>query len=120
MGPACSTTMGTNAANLGLRRPELSSKNLGIDAHAFIAGVPADAVGEIHLAGHARNGDVLVDDHGAAVSDPVWELYRFALRRIGPRPTLIEWDTRIPALSRLVEESQRASRLLGEVRGLAA
>jgi uncharacterized protein (UPF0276 family) len=98
----------------------VSSRNLGIDAHAFIAGLPRDRVGEIHLAGHARNGEVLVDDHGSAVCDEVWELYRLALARFGPLPTLIEWDTHIPALSRLVAEAARAQAVQEEVLGLAA
>lgn len=99
--------------------------NLGIDARAFLEAMPPDRVGEIHLAGHARvaktgQRPVLVDDHGSAVCDEVWDLYRFALALLGPRPTLIEWDTDIPALSRLVEESQRADRMLGDSRGIAA
>jgi uncharacterized protein len=103
----------------------VSSRNLGIDARAFIAGLPRDAVGEIHLAGHAvaqgADGDeVLIDDHGSAVCDAVWELYRLALARFGPLPTLIEWDTQIPALSRLVAEAARADAILEERRGLAA
>jgi hypothetical protein len=103
----------------------VSACNLGIDARAFIAGLPRDSVGEIHLAGHARvatssAGEILIDDHGSAVCDPVWELYRLALARYGAVPTLIEWDTNIPELSRLVAESQRADYLLGEVHGIAA
>jgi uncharacterized protein len=96
----------------------VSAMNLGLDAHAFIAGLPrAD---EIHLAGHARHGSVLVDDHGSAVCDDVWKLYRAALARFGPRPTLIEWDTHIPALSQLVAEADRAQEILEEAHGLAA
>jgi len=53
----------------------VSSKNLGLDAERFIAGVPAASVREIHLAGHARNGAVLIDDHGSAVCAEVWQLY---------------------------------------------
>ncbi len=98
----------------------VSSRNLGIDARAFIAGLPRDRVGEIHLAGHARNGDVLVDDHGSAVCDEVWELYRVALTRFGPLPTLIEWDTNIPPLQRLVAEAARAQAVQEDVLGLAA
>jgi uncharacterized protein len=96
----------------------VSARNLGIDARAFISGLPR--VDEIHLAGHARLDQVLVDDHGSEVSDEVWELYRFALARFGPRPTLIEWDTNIPALSRLVAEADRAQTLIEEAHGLAA
>lgn len=98
----------------------VSSRNLGIDAHAFIDGLPADAVGEIHLAGHADNDGVLVDDHGSAVCDAVWDLYRHALARLGPRPTLIEWDTNIPALPRLMDEARRADLILRAGHGLAA
>jgi uncharacterized protein (UPF0276 family) len=98
----------------------VTARNLGVDAQAFIAGLPAELVGEIHLAGHARNGEVLVDDHGSAVCDEVWELYRQALRRFGPVATLIEWDTNIPPLSRLVAEARFADGILGEMHGLAA
>jgi uncharacterized protein (UPF0276 family) len=98
----------------------VSSKNLGLDARAFIAGLPVGSVGEIHLAGHVRNGDVLIDDHGSQVCEDVWQLYRLALARFGAVPTLIEWDTNIPALSTLVAESRRADLIMGELRGLAA
>ncbi len=98
----------------------VSSRNLGLDAHAFIEGLPLGGVGEIHLAGHARNGAVLIDDHGSQVCEEVWQLYRHAIARFGAVPTLIEWDTNIPALATLVAESQRADRMLGELRGLAA
>jgi uncharacterized protein len=98
----------------------VSSKNLGIDAGAFIAGLPVRDVAEIHLAGHARNGSVLIDDHGSAVCEEVWRLYAQAIARFGALPTLIEWDNDIPPLATLVAESQRADSMLGERRGLAA
>jgi uncharacterized protein len=98
----------------------VSARNLGIDARAFIDGVPATAVGEIHLAGHAVSDGVLIDDHGSRVCDDVWALYRHAIDRLGPRPTLIEWDTDIPPLETLVAEAARADAILGEARGLAA
>lgn len=103
----------------------VSSRNLGIDARAFIEGLPRESVGEIHLAGHARVtteqlGEVLIDDHGSAVCDEVWELYRFAIARLGARPTLIEWDTQIPVLARLADEARRADAILGELHGIAA
>ena len=98
----------------------VSSQNLGLDALAYINGLPPDSVGEVHLAGHARAGDVLIDDHGSHVCDAVWELYRHAVTRFGALPTLIEWDTNIPSLSTLVAEARRADLILGEARGLAA
>ena len=63
---------------------------------------------------------MLIDDHGSQVCEEVWQLYRHAIARFGALPTLIEWDTNIPALATLVAESQRADRMLGELRGLAA
>src|SRR5262249_32019413 len=75
-------------------------------AAASIAAVPAAAVGEIHLAGHSTRDiegtPLRIDDHGSAVADPVWALYESALGRLGPVPTLIEWDSAIPALAVLV------------------
>src|SRR6185436_11030264 len=98
----------------------VSAQNLGLDAHAYIDGLPAGSVREFHVAGHARNGNVLVDDHGSQVCAEVWELLRLAVARFGPQPTLVEWDNNIPSLATLVAESQRADQLLGERRGLAA
>lgn len=98
----------------------VSSRNLGLDARAFISGLPRGAVHEIHLAGHTDNGGVLIDDHGSRVCAQVWDLYAFAIARFGPLPTLIEWDTNIPELSVLAAEAARADELLETTRGLAA
>jgi len=98
----------------------VNAHNLGVDPAAYFAGLPAGSVREIHLAGHARNGALLIDDHGSRVCDEVWQLYRRALARFGPQPTLIEWDSNIPSLATLVGESQRADVILGERHGLAA
>ena len=64
--------------------------------------------GEIHLAGHGAQQGLVVDDHGAPVADAVWQLYVHTLRRFGPVPTLIEWDTRLPAFDRLLAEARQA------------
>jgi uncharacterized protein (UPF0276 family) len=98
----------------------VSSQNLGQDAARFIDSLPLGSVREIHVAGHARNGAVLIDDHGSQVCEPVWALYRRAIARFGAVPTLVEWDNNIPALEVLVAEARRADNILGEVRGLAA
>jgi uncharacterized protein len=98
----------------------VSSRNLGLDARAFISGLARGTVHEIHLAGHTDNGGVLIDDHGSRVCAQVWDLYAFAIARFGPLPTLIEWDTNIPELSVLAAEAARADELLEATRGLAA
>jgi uncharacterized protein (UPF0276 family) len=95
----------------------VSCANLGEDPEAYLAALPPDSIGEIHLAGHARNDadghTILIDDHGSRVAGPVWDLYERAVARFGPVPTLVEWDTDIPALDVLLEEAQTAERILG-------
>jgi len=98
----------------------VNAHNLGSDARACIAGLPVGSVREFHVAGHARNGNVLIDDHGSQVCAEVWELLRLAVARFGPLPTLVEWDNDIPPLATLVAESRRADDILRERRGLAA
>ena len=65
-------------------------------------------VAEIHLAGHIDCGDIVIDDHGSRVKPPVWALYQHAIQRFGNTPTLIEWDTDIPALDVLLAEAAMA------------
>ena len=94
----------------------VSGRNLGFDPAAYLDAVPADAVGEIHLAGHAQDEiwgpDLLIDTHGAPISEPVWALYQRLIDRIGPRPTLIERDDNIPDFAELMVERNRAHSLL--------
>lgn len=94
----------------------VNAVNHGFDPMEWLASVPAKRVGEIHLAGYDRDPDsgMLVDTHGLAVHPPVWALYRVALERLGPRPTLIEWDTDIPDLDTLLAEAARANAMLVE------
>lgn len=90
----------------------VNSVNHGFDAGAALAAIPRACVHEIHLAGHTRGEVCLIDDHGSRVSDEVWTLYEAALARLGPVRTLIEWDTRIPALDVLIGEAHRAQKSL--------
>ena len=83
-------------------------RNLGVDAEAFIKTIPAEAVQEYHLAGYSVRDGCLVDTHNHPIYPEVWELYEYVLQHIGPRPTLIEWDTDIPALSILRAEAEKA------------
>lgn len=98
----------------------VSGRNLGFDTIAYLDALPVEAVGEIHLAGHAVNDadgrTVLIDDHGSPVAHEVWRLYEHALARFGPRATLIEWDTDIPALPVLLAEAAAAAAHLDTAR----
>ena len=97
----------------------VSGHNMGFDPAAYLDALPAAAIGEIHLAGHSRNDadgrPILIDDHGSPVPDAVWTLYARALRRFGPVPSLVEWDTDLPALSTLLAEARRADEVLQAV-----
>jgi uncharacterized protein (UPF0276 family) len=101
-----------NALNAG-REPVAS-------ANAFVDALDAAAVGEIHLAGYADLGDIVIDDHGSRVHAPVWQVYQHAIRRLGPRPTLIEWDTDVPALDVLLDEAAQAQAVIDAQCGVAA
>ncbi len=98
--------------------------NLGGDAVAWLDALDASAVQEIHLAGHAVNDadgrPILIDDHGSPVAEPVWGLFEHSLRRFGPIPTLIEWDTDVPALDVLLGEAAKARARLAKAGDVVA
>ena len=81
-----------------------------LDAAAWLEAIPAQVVGEIHLAGHSLDseGTLLIDSHDASVSEDVWRLYEGFVARIGPRPTLIERDGNVPPFMELMAERNRA------------
>jgi uncharacterized protein (UPF0276 family) len=94
--------------------------NHGFDPLVYLAAIPGDAVAEIHLAGFDATGPCLIDTHGARVAPPVWSLYRATIQRFGPKPTLIEWDTDLPALEVLLDEAGTAQAILEEANAVAA
>lgn len=102
---------------LDVNNAHVSAVNRGSDAWSFIAALPLHAVGEIHLAGFARDSDadgaeLLVDDHGSRVDAQVWALYRRVIERAGPLPTLVEWDNAVPAWPVLRDEALQAQQIL--------
>jgi len=99
---------------LDVNNVHVTARNLGLDPLAYLEGIPADRVGQLHLAGHADKGAWLLDSHGSPVPEEVWALYRVALRRFGRVPALVEWDERIPPLEALVAESRRAAAVEAE------
>ncbi len=93
----------------------VSARNHGFSAAEYIAGVPTERVAQFHLAGHSDKGAYLFDSHDAQVPDAVWDLYRMAVARFGPVPSLIEWDDHIPELEVLVGESRKAAAIEADV-----
>ncbi len=102
----------------------VSAHNHGFDAREFLRAIPARHVQELHLAGHSVNRhdgrEILIDTHSTPVCEEVWSLFDFALRCYGPRPTLIEWDTDIPALAVLAAEADKADGFLERSHDIAA
>ena len=86
--------------------------NHGEDALAALQAIAPGSVGELHLAGHLVTPQAVIDHHGATVAAPVWDLYAAALQRFGAIPTLIEWDTDLPALEVLLGEADQARAML--------
>ena len=104
---------------LDINNVHVSANNLGFSATAYLDALAPEAIGEIHLAGHAPDLEwgeaLLIDTHAAPVSDAVWSLYARTIARIGPRPTLIERDDAIPAFDVLMTERDRADAVLTAV-----
>ncbi|MFK4447407.1 uncharacterized protein (UPF0276 family) [Caballeronia udeis] len=97
----------------------VSANNHGFSASAYLAEFPLEQVGEIHLAGHSEQHDdenelLLIDSHDRVISDSVWMLYRNVVSRIGPRPTLIEWDSNLPDWPVLRAQALTARRIMAE------
>jgi uncharacterized protein (UPF0276 family) len=106
---------------LDINNIAVSAYNRGADpAFAlaeYLVHIPAAAIGEVHLAGHAVRDlpggrRLRIDDHGSRVSLEVWRLFETAANLLGPKPTLIEWDTAIPDLSVLLAEAAVAQAIL--------
>jgi uncharacterized protein len=91
----------------------VSASNHGFDPMKYLAGIPAQHVRQVHLAGHSQGRNMLIDTHDKPVCDSVWALYAVALQRIGPVATMIERDDDIPPLAQLLAE-------LDIARGIAA
>ena len=103
---------------LDLNNIYVGAQNLNYSAFDYLDAIPGDLIGEVHLAGHSVDAlapsRILIDDHGSRVADPVWDLYAHLCARVGQVPTLVEWDTRVPELSALLDEADKANRILND------
>lgn len=93
----------------------VNARNHGLDPVRFLDRIPPARVAQIHLAGHEDHGALVIDTHDHPVADPVWDLYRKAVERLGPVPTLIEWDAEIPAFDVVLGEARKADAIIGAV-----
>ncbi len=95
----------------------VSATNHGFSALEYLSDFPLSRVGEIHLAGHAKQEDdegdlLLIDSHDGPVADAVWKLFQIVIAQCGPVPTLIEWDSQIPDWPVLKAEAAAAQEIL--------
>lgn len=97
----------------------LSAHNMAYDPYRFVDCLPATAITELHLGGFTPEedeatpgGTLLVDTHASTITQPVWDLYRYALRRFGRKLTIVEWDNDIPPLTTLLGEAARAETVI--------
>jgi len=98
----------------------VNSQNHGFDPLTYLRAVPARRVQQIHLAGHSRSGELLIDTHDHPVPEPVWALYAEAVRRFGAVATMVERDDDIPPLAELVLELDRARAIAADSLAAAA
>lgn len=100
---------------LDVNNVHVSSVNHGFDPRRFIDRLPGDRVRQIHLAGHEDHGDYLIDTHDHPICNAVWDLYAYAVERLGQVPTMIERDDNIPALPELLAELNQARAIASRV-----
>jgi uncharacterized protein (UPF0276 family) len=102
---------------LDINNVHVACSNQQWDPGRYLESYPLAHVREIHLGGHSRiedeaGGALLIDSHDGTVCEPVWTLYARVLQKLGPVPTLIEWDAKLPAWPQLQREAERADRLI--------
>jgi uncharacterized protein (UPF0276 family) len=95
---------------LDINNVYVNAFNHRFDPQRYIDDVPPERVIQFHLAGHSDRGTHLLDTHDHPICPEVWQLYEYAVRRMGRRATLIEWDDNIPAFEVLTGAADEARR----------
>jgi uncharacterized protein (UPF0276 family) len=90
----------------------VSSRNHNFNPRQYIDAVPAERVAQFHVAGHSKYERYILDTHDHPVIDPVWQLYDYAVRKVGRTATLLEWDARIPSFDEVHREALKANRFI--------
>lgn len=99
---------------LDVNNAHVNAMNFGFDARRYLAAIGGTLVEEVHLAGFEQSDALLIDTHGAPVDAAVWQLYRETVERIGPKPTIVEWDIDLPPLEHLIGEARKAAAIATE------
>jgi uncharacterized protein (UPF0276 family) len=96
----------------------VSSRNHDFDPREYVEAVDPARVMQIHIAGHSKFEKYVLDTHDHPVIGPVWRLYKRAIERCGPTPTLLEWDDRIPSFDEVHAEALKADQYIPETAGV--
>jgi uncharacterized protein (UPF0276 family) len=99
---------------LDINNVYVNSRNHGFDPETYLAFLPPSRVRQYHMAGHEDHGDTILDTHDRPVTEEVWNLLRDAVRRFGPRPTILERDDQVPALDIVLAEADQAQAILDD------
>jgi uncharacterized protein (UPF0276 family) len=99
---------------LDINNVYVNAFNHNFDPVKYINSLPAPRIAQIHLAGHRKKGEILLDTHDEPVRDGVWDLYRYALKRVGPVSAMIERDGKIPEWTELERELLKLRRITEE------
>lgn len=92
----------------------VNSVNHKFDPVSYLKALPRERIGQIHLAGHSRQGEILIDTHDAPVCEEVWDLFRIAINLFGPVSSMVEWDDKIPDFQRLEAEANKARQIIDQ------
>ncbi len=101
---------------LDVNNVHVSAHNTGFDPVEYLAGIAAEHVAQIHVAGHSNHGTYLLDDHGSRVAEPVWQLLARVYPRCSEVPVIVEWDGDVPPLAEVVAEAHKAAARVKSVR----
>ncbi|MGR9013772.1 MAG: HvfB family MNIO-type RiPP peptide maturase [Gammaproteobacteria bacterium] len=112
------------AFHLDVNNIYVNSLNHNYDAATFLTGLCGDRIVYGHVAGHDLDkSGMIIDTHGQAACDPVWQLLELAYQTFGVFPTLLERDFNIPPLTDLMVEVEHIAALqqrFGNSSGIAA
>lgn len=97
---------------LDLNNVYVNARNLGFEPMSYLAALPPERIGQFHLSGNQDHRDLAPDTHDHPIVGTVWDLFRAAVRRFGPRPTIIERDDDITPLGTLLAEMRMAEEVL--------
>ncbi len=98
--------------HLDVNNIHVNSVNHNYDPYEFLNQLPTDRIAYIHIAGHYNEADdLIVDTHGAAVIEDVWNILEYTYQNYGVFPTLLERDFNYPPVVELLAEVSRIDQL---------